>query len=91
MSKDNRPIGPGRVTIPQLAHLLGISRIAVYKRVKRGEIPAVRLGSMYVISDRTIASILGREASPDARSRIDAAVRRTVSQYGEVLKRLGKE
>ncbi|MBU1693121.1 MAG: helix-turn-helix domain-containing protein [Verrucomicrobia bacterium] len=79
------------MTIPQLAHLLGISRITLYKRVKKGEIPAAKIGRTYVISDATTASILGKEASRNAKERIDAAVRKTVIAYGEVLKKLGKE
>lgn len=79
------------VTIPQLAHLLGVSRIAIYRRVKKGDIPATKVGGVYVISDETMASILGKEASKNAKDRIDAAVRKTVREYGEVLKKLGKE
>jgi excisionase family DNA binding protein len=79
------------VTIPELAKLLGLSRIAIYNRVKKGQIPATRIGRTYVITDRTIASILGKEVSRTGKQRIDAAVRKTVQEYGEVLKMLGKE
>jgi excisionase family DNA binding protein len=79
------------VTIPELAKLLGLSRIAIYNRVKKGQIPATRIGRTYVITDRTIASILGKEVSRTGMQRIDAAVRKTVQEYGEVLKMLGKE
>jgi excisionase family DNA binding protein len=79
------------VTIPELARLLGVSRIAIYKRVKKGQIPATRIGGIYVITDRAIADILGKEMTERGKKRIDAAVRRTVREYGEVLKRLGRE
>lgn len=79
------------VTIPQLANLLGVSRIAIYRRVKKGKIPAIKIGGTYVISDVTISSILGKEASKKTKERINAAVRKTVTEYGEVLKKLGKE
>ena len=79
------------VTIPELAKLLGLSRIAIYNRVKKGQIPATRIGRTYVITDRTIASILGKEVSRTGKQRIDAAVRKTVQEYGEVLELLGKE
>ena len=84
-------VNESHITIPQLAELLGVSRIAVYRRVKKGEIPATRIGRMYVISDKTITGILGKEASAKTKERIDAAVRRTVKEYGDVLKRLGRE
>jgi excisionase family DNA binding protein len=79
------------VTIPELARLLGLSRITVYKRVRKGLIPATRVGRTYIITDRIVGDILGRRITKTAMRRIDAAVRRAVSEYGEVLKRLGKE
>ena len=79
------------ITIPELAKLLGVSRIAVYKRVKKGEIPATKTGRTYVITDQTIAEILGKEVTSEGKERIDAAVRRTVREYGSVLKQLAQE
>lgn len=81
----------GYITIPKLAELLGVSRIAVYRRVKKGQIPAGRIGRTYVITDQTVAGILGRKVTKKGKKNIDAAVHRTVREYGEVLKRLGKE
>ena len=79
------------VTIPELAKLLGVSRIAIYNRVKKGQIPATKIGRTYVITDQTIANILGKKLTKSRKKRIDAAVLRTVREYGEVLKQLGKE
>ena len=45
------------LTIPQLAKLLGISRIAVYKKVKKGQIEAIKIGRNYVISKSKIPEI----------------------------------
>ena len=78
-------------TIPELAKLLGVSRIAIYNRVKKGQIPATKIGRTYVITDQTIANILGKKVTRTGKKRIDAAVRKTVREYGEVLKKLGKE
>ncbi len=79
------------ITIPELAKLLGVSRIAIYNRVKKGEIPATKIGRTYVITDKTVAEILGRKVTAERKKRIDAAVARTVREYGEVLRMLGKE
>jgi len=79
------------ITIPELAKLLGVSRIAIYNRVKKGQIPATRIGGTYVITDKTVADILGKKVTAERKKRIDAAVARTVREYGEVLKLLGKE
>jgi excisionase family DNA binding protein len=79
------------LTIPELAKLLGKSRISVYKDVKSGKIAATRVGRNYVISDRDIGSILGNEMTSKDKKRVSHAVKRVVREYGEVLKRLSKE
>ncbi len=79
------------ITIPQLAKLLGLSRIEVYRKVKKGQIPAIKIGRVYAISDRNITYILGKKVDSKGKKRVDAAVKKTVREYGEVLKLLGKE
>ena len=51
------------LTIPQLAKILGISRIAVYRKVKKGQIKAVKIGRAYAIPQKQIAAILGKTLS----------------------------
>ena len=82
---------PEYITIPQLAKLLGISRIAVYKRVKNGQIEATRIGKNYLIPKKYINALLGKSLTVEDKKRIDAAVIKTVKEYGEVLKLLGRE
>lgn len=79
------------LTVPQLAKLLGVSRITIYKRVKKGQIPATKVGKTYIITDETVTSILGKKTTEKGKKLIDTAVRKTVQEYGEVLKQLGKE
>ncbi len=79
------------LTIPELAKLLGKSRVAVWKDVKSGKIAATRMGRNYVISDCQIGAILGNEMTGKDKKRISLAVKRVVREYGEVLKRLSKE
>jgi len=79
------------ITIAQLAKILGISRIAVYKKVKNGQIEAIRIGRNYAIPDEYVADILGETLKEDTKREIDKAVRKTVEEYGEVLRLLGKE
>ena len=79
------------ITIPQLARILGLSRIAVFKKVKNGEIKAIRIGRTYAIPRKYINDILGKTLDEKAKREIDNAVKKTVSEYGEVLKLLGRE
>lgn len=79
------------ITIPHLAKILGMSRVAVYKKVKKGQIEAVKIGRNYAISKKCISGILGKSLNRKEKQVIDKAVRRTVKEYGEVLRLLGRE
>ena len=79
------------ITIPQLAKILGLSRVAVYKKVKKGQIKAVRVGRTFAIPRKYVASILGKALAEEDKKEIDLAISKTVKEYGEVLKLLGRE
>ncbi len=79
------------ITIPQLAKMLGVSRVTVYRKVKSGEIAAEKVGGTYIISDRELTKIFNKELSDADKKRIKAAVKKTIEEYGEVLKLLGNE
>jgi len=79
------------ITIPQLAQILGISRIAVYKKVKKGKIKAIKIGRNYLIPKKYILVILGKALGEEERRQIDKAIKKTVEEYGEVLRLLGRE
>jgi excisionase family DNA binding protein len=78
-------------TIPQVARILGISRIAVYKKVKKGEIRAIRIGRNYAFPEERLAAVLGKTLREADKKEIDRAVRKTVREYSEVLRLLGNE
>lgn len=79
------------VTIPELAKMLGLSRVAVFKKVKKGEIKAIKIGRTYAISKKDLGALLGKVLAEDEKKEIDRAVKRTVSEYGKTLKLLGKD
>ncbi|MFC1708827.1 helix-turn-helix domain-containing protein [Candidatus Omnitrophota bacterium] len=79
------------MTIAQVAKILGISRIAVYKKVKKGQIQAIRVGKAYVIPAQNLASVLGESLTQKQKGQIDKAVAKTVKEYGETLRLLGRE
>ena len=43
-SKDPQSRGPELLSIPEVCHSLGMGKSWVYRRVKSGEIPSVKLG-----------------------------------------------
>lgn len=79
------------ITIPQLAKILGISRIAVYKKIKKGQIKAVRIGRNFAIEQKYVLKILGKALGEEDKRQIDEAVKKTVKEYGQTLKLLGSQ
>jgi|WetSurMetagenome_2_1015567.scaffolds.fasta_scaffold1769299_1 hypothetical protein len=78
-------------TISDLAQLFGLSRVAVWKRIKKGQIKAEKIGNMFVITDKEVAHILGKIPTDADKSQIEKAVKLAMKDYGEVLRKLGRE
>lgn len=77
----------------EVANLLGISRVAVLKRIQAGTLKAAKVGRNYVIAESDILeSARGdRTLSEERKALIEEAVRRAVHDYGETFKLLGRE
>jgi excisionase family DNA binding protein len=60
-------------SIPEAAALLGISRIAVFKRVKKGQLPALRFGRNWAVPASALESALPAELRSPA-SEVQAAL-----------------
>jgi excisionase family DNA binding protein len=78
------------LTTGEAARILGISRIAVFKRIKSGAIKASKVGNRYNIEPREIG-LLYRDLTGKDKTRIRMAVRKVLREYGEVLRKLGSE
>lgn len=78
-------------TIKEVADLLGISRVAVFVRVKQGKIKAAKIGRNYAIKKSELAEILGEALSVQQKNVLREGVKKTIEEYGEVLEKLGKE
>ena len=78
-------------TITELARALGISRVAVFKRIKAKQIKAQKIGRSYVIKKADLPMEFGGELTEEKKQMIAKAVRKTVQEYGEALRLLGKE
>jgi len=75
----------------ELAKILGVSRIAIYKKIRSGQIKAERVGRNFAISAGDLDEILGKKLTRKAKKEIDQAVERTVEEYGETLRLLAAE
>ncbi len=63
------------ITIPELAEILGLSRIAVFKKVKKVEIKAIKIGRNYAIPKKFIANIMGKTLNNEEKREIEKAVK----------------
>ena len=79
------------ITVSELADMLRISRIAVFKKIKKGQITALKVGRAYVIPAKELSVLTGRALSSAHKQEIDKAVAKTVREYGETLRLLGRE
>lgn len=82
------------VSVIELAKMLGISRVAVFKRIKKGQIPAEKIGRSYAIPTEFVSSIIrdkNKQLTEENKNDIEKTVKKVIREYGETLKRLGKE
>ncbi len=79
------------ISIAEFAKILGVSRIAIYQKIKRGQIKAIRIGRSYAIPRKYVTDITGKTLSEEDKELIDRAVKKTFQEYGELLKLLGRE
>ena len=79
------------ISTAELAKLLGISRIAVFKKIKTGQIPAKKVGRNYSIDTANLPLLVGSLLRESEKANIEKAVKRTIREYGQTLQLLGKE
>ena len=79
------------ISVKELAEKLRISRVAVFKRIKKGQIHAERIGRAYAIPMDEAESIGIYVLTADKKENIEKAVEKVVKEYGETLRLLGKE
>jgi excisionase family DNA binding protein len=76
------------ISTSEAAEILGISRIAVFDRIKRGKIPAKKAGRNFIIEKNQIVKSKDTELTDKEKEVINKAVDRTLKDYSETLKQL---
>lgn len=79
------------ISTAELAKLLGVSRVTVFKKIKSGNIKAQRAGRSFIIARTDLPEILKTVVKKDERHQIEQAVKKTIHDYKETLRLLGKE
>lgn len=79
---------PELLSTSDAAKLLGTTRITIFRKIKSGEIPAVKVGKKYLIK-REDLDLPGQKIMSETKKKlIDQSVKRVVVEYGETLKLL---
>lgn len=78
-------------SVAEVASMLGISRIAVFKKIKAGVLPAFKVGRAYVISSEDLKIILGESLTGKQKKDIETGVKKAVREYKETFRMLSNE
>lgn len=78
-------------SVSETAKILGISRVAVFRKIKSGKIKAIKIGRAFAVPKNEFESILGKTLTESQKKSIDESVKKAVKEYGRVLELLGKE
>ncbi|MDD5344860.1 MAG: helix-turn-helix domain-containing protein [Smithella sp.] len=81
----------GYLTVAELAKILKISRVAVFKKIKNGQIKAKKVGKTYLILRESLKGILYSDMTDKLKNEIELGVKKVIKDYSETLKMLGKE
>ena len=67
----------------------------VFKKIKKGRIKAEKIGRNYIIKREDVNDIIGNvlteKLTDNTKKEIGRGVAKIIKEYGEVLKKLGKE
>ncbi len=85
MSADKKEI----YSVTEVAELMGISRTHVLRKIEAGEIAATKVGKTYIINKGDLPGIYRRITDKDKKE-VETAVDRTLAEYEEVIRKLGK-
>jgi len=78
-------------TIKELADIMKISRIAVFKKVQNKQIKAEKVGRTYMILKDDVGEVIKDDLSKKLKIEIEEGVSKVIKEYGETLKLLGRE
>jgi excisionase family DNA binding protein len=75
----------------EVAQILGVSRVTIFKKIKEGKIKATRIGRNFAIAKNDLGELISTGLQNSDKEEIEKAVSKTVTEYGETLKLLGRE
>ena len=74
----------------EVGKIIGLNRTQVFRLIKKGVIPATKVGRNYIICRDDLGILDGRISKKES-AQISRVVARVFKDYGEVIKQLGAE
>ena len=78
-------------TVKELADIMGLSRITIFKRIKAGKIKAEKIGRNYIIYKNGLKEMFSNNLTKDDKIIIKNALKIVLNEYGDTIRMLGKE
>lgn len=75
----------------EVARILNISRISVFRQVKLGKIKATKIGRNFIISHNDLLEALGKSVGNTRKEEIERAIDKAMKDYGGTFRRLSRE
>lgn len=75
----------------EAAKILGISRVAVFNRIKKGQLDAIKIGRNYLVEKEQLSPTKDKALSDKDKNLINKAVDKTLKEYGQTLKLLAHD
>ncbi len=85
------PINKDYFTVKELADIMGISRIAVWNKIKSGKIKADKIGRNYIIKKKDLDGLFKIGLSKEDKKEIEFGVKKVLQEYGDTIKMLSQE
>ena len=64
-------------SVPELAGILNISRIAVFNKIKKGQIKAEKVGRNYIIKNTDLVGIVNDGLTANEKKKIERGVKKS--------------
>ena len=75
----------------EVANILHLSRVEIFRRIKTGKIKAEKVGRNYVIPHESIEEVLGTTIGIHKQKEIEKVINKALREYGETFKKLSRE
>ncbi len=80
------------ISVTEAAKILRTNRVQIIRLIKQGEIKATKVGNAYVIDKKSLGfSGIYKKLTTEDKKKVEKAVTRTIKEYGDVLRKLGRE